>query len=85
MKNFALDTLAQILHVETDGTTGISFNSVSTDTRTIESGQCFFAIEGENFNGADFLKDALDKGAPCAVVNKQTDTSSLTPKKILKV
>ncbi|MHC4131516.1 MAG: UDP-N-acetylmuramoyl-tripeptide--D-alanyl-D-alanine ligase [Planctomycetota bacterium] len=85
MKNFTLDTLAQILNVETDGTTGISFNGVSTDTRNIESGQCFFAIEGENFNGADFLKDALDKGAACAVVNKQTDTSSLTPEKILKV
>jgi UDP-N-acetylmuramoyl-tripeptide--D-alanyl-D-alanine ligase len=85
MKNFTLDTLAQILNVEADGTAGIAFSGVSTDTRTIETGQCFFAIEGENFNGADFLADALNKGAACAVVNKQTDTSSLITEKILKV
>ncbi len=43
--------------------------AVSTDTRSIESGAAYFAIKGENFDGASFVRDALGKGAALAVVN----------------
>lgn len=42
---------------------------VSTDSRSIKSGECFFAIEGEQFNGHDYVSAAFKKGAACAVVN----------------
>ncbi|MFO7612140.1 MAG: UDP-N-acetylmuramoyl-tripeptide--D-alanyl-D-alanine ligase [Clostridia bacterium] len=35
----------------------------STDTRTIRAGDMFIAIKGENFNGADFINKAIEKGA----------------------
>jgi UDP-N-acetylmuramoyl-tripeptide--D-alanyl-D-alanine ligase len=43
--------------------------SVSIDTRTIEPGGLFFAIQGETRDGHDFVPMALDKGAAAAVVS----------------
>ena len=43
---------------------------VSTDSRTVAPGDCFFAIAGEHFDGHRFVGDALAKGAVCAVVDK---------------
>ena len=36
---------------------------VSTDTRTIKLGDLFVPIKGENFDGHNFLADAINKGA----------------------
>lgn len=36
---------------------------VSIDSRTINQGEVFVAIEGENFNGHDFIPEALEKKA----------------------
>lgn len=41
---------------------------VSTDTRTIRSGDLYLALRGERFDGHDFVRDALDRGASAAVV-----------------
>lgn len=41
---------------------------VSTDTRTLQRGEVFFAISGPNFDGHDFVPAALEKGAIAAVV-----------------
>lgn len=43
---------------------------VDTDTRKIREGSLFFALKGENFNGNEFAKQALDKGARYAVVDE---------------
>ena len=37
--------------------------SFSTDTRTIQSGDIYIPLKGENFDGADFILDALKAGA----------------------
>lgn len=49
------------------GDPGASALGVSIDSRTIQSGQAFLAIEGERFNGHDFVMAALEKGAACVV------------------
>jgi UDP-N-acetylmuramoyl-tripeptide--D-alanyl-D-alanine ligase len=36
---------------------------VSIDTRSLEPGQCFFAIKGPHFDGHRFVPEALSKGA----------------------
>jgi len=43
---------------------------VSIDSREIEPNNLFIAIKGEKFDGHDFVKQALDKGASCAVVSE---------------
>jgi UDP-N-acetylmuramoyl-tripeptide--D-alanyl-D-alanine ligase len=45
-----------------------TFATVGTDTRMVAGGELFFALRGERFDGADFVPDALAKGAAAAVV-----------------
>jgi len=87
MKKFAIKDLAKIINTkllvpshEIQEVTG-----VSTDSRTTKSGDCFFAITGENLDGHDYVSDAFDNGAVCAVVSKDTDSKKLTDHCILMV
>jgi len=47
-----------------------SISGISIDTRTITSGDAFFAIAGENRDGHDFVAAALQAGANLAVVSE---------------
>jgi UDP-N-acetylmuramoyl-tripeptide--D-alanyl-D-alanine ligase len=49
------------------GDPGDSALGVSIDSRTIKSGHAFLALKGDRFNGHDFVKAALEKGASCVV------------------
>jgi UDP-N-acetylmuramoyl-tripeptide--D-alanyl-D-alanine ligase len=42
----------------------------SIDSRTVQSGELFFAVKGERMDGHDFVDQALEKGAVAAVVRK---------------
>ena len=41
---------------------------ITTDTRKIVAGDLFIALRGENFDGAEFAADALQKGASAVLV-----------------
>ncbi|MCL1623708.1 UDP-N-acetylmuramoyl-tripeptide--D-alanyl-D-alanine ligase [Moraxella sp. Tifton1] len=43
---------------------------ITTDTRTINEGDIFLAIHGENFDGHDFVNQAFEQGAVLAIVNQ---------------
>jgi UDP-N-acetylmuramoyl-tripeptide--D-alanyl-D-alanine ligase len=45
-----------------------SASGVSIDSRSIAAGDLFVALSGPNFDGHDFVKDALAKGATAAMV-----------------
>lgn len=62
---------AQRVNFDRDAT--LSFDGVSTDTRTLNVGQLFFALNGPNFDGHDVLAQARDRGAVAAVVSRQVD------------
>jgi UDP-N-acetylmuramoyl-tripeptide--D-alanyl-D-alanine ligase len=47
-----------------------SFSGISTDSRNVGKGQLFWALKGETFDGHDFVKEAIKKGAAAVVVNK---------------
>lgn len=51
-------------------------NGVSIDTRTLEVGDIFFALSGPNFDAHDFVAQAFEKGAVCAVVTRDPGTCS---------
>ena len=53
---------------------------VSTDTRTLQKDQIFFALWGQNFNGNKYAAEALEKGASWAVID---DPAFETDKTIL--
>ena len=52
----------------------VRFTSVSTDSRTIEAGDLFVALRGENFDGAAFVAGAARDGAVAALVNAEVST-----------
>jgi len=45
----------------------IEIKGVSTDTRTIKEKQLFIPLLGENFDGHDFIPDAVQKGAAAVI------------------
>jgi len=47
----------------------LEFSRVSTDTRTLPEGALFVALEGERFDGHDYLDAAAARGARAAVVS----------------
>jgi UDP-N-acetylmuramoyl-tripeptide--D-alanyl-D-alanine ligase len=50
-----------------------AFNGISTDTRTIRDGELFFALQGPNFDGRDYVGVAAAQGAAGAVVARTTN------------
>lgn len=48
----------------------VSFTSISTDTRSLQKGSLFVALEGLNFNGHHFIQEAIQKGAVAALVHQ---------------
>src|SRR5687768_6896717 len=44
---------------------------ISTDSRSVASGELFVAISGEKFDGHDFLGDVCAKGAAAAIVEER--------------
>jgi UDP-N-acetylmuramoyl-tripeptide--D-alanyl-D-alanine ligase len=94
MKEFSTATLATIIEGDagqsaTRGSQAAdhlsSFAGVSTDSRTTKVGDCFFAIQGENFDGHNYIADAFAKGAVCAVVRREFEDSKFADKAVLKV
>jgi UDP-N-acetylmuramoyl-tripeptide--D-alanyl-D-alanine ligase len=74
MKPVSADQLAKIVCGRLITGEGAScLNGVSIDSRTIQPGQAFFAIVGENFDGHDYAAVAIEKGACCIVVQCEVD------------
>lgn len=63
------------------GDPNISFREISTDTRTIEDSNLFIALKGKQFNGNDYLDEAIKKG--CKVIITENDIVKDVP--VIKV
>ena len=67
-------TEAEILQATGGRLVGAPFgtvSSVSSDSRSITHGQLFVALEGEHFNGHDYIQQALDCGAAACIVSER--------------
>lgn len=51
-----------------------SFDRVSIDSRSLQSGDLYIALHGQRFDGHDYLKQAEQAGAVAAVVHKLVTT-----------
>lgn len=56
----------------------LSVGGVSTDSRTVQSGELFFALAGPTFDGHAFLTDAFRRGAVGAVIDAEKAASAAT-------
>lgn len=48
----------------------ITFSGVSTDSRKIEKNNIFIALKGENFNGNDYILQAIKAGAALSIIDE---------------
>jgi UDP-N-acetylmuramoyl-tripeptide--D-alanyl-D-alanine ligase len=74
--NLTLSQIAVVLGAELIGEDR-HFSQISINTRTIEAGDLFVAIKGENFDAHDYINQAEEKGACGLVVEK--NNKSLLP------
>lgn len=52
----------------------LAVRAISIDSRTLQSGDLFFAIRGPRFDGHDFVAQAYEQGACGAVVSERRDS-----------
>jgi UDP-N-acetylmuramoyl-tripeptide--D-alanyl-D-alanine ligase len=72
MIEIALSEIASILGCEAP-LKDCTLYGISKDTRHITPGNLYIAIQGEQFDGHDFVHEALKKGASAAIVSRKVD------------
>jgi len=78
MQTISVNDVVQACRGElVSGDVDIRISGVSTDTRTIDPGDLFIALTGENSDGHKFLADALMKGAAGVVVSRKVEAKCL--------
>ncbi len=50
----------------------------SIDSRTVEPGDLFFALRGENSDGHQFLAQAFERGAAAAIIDRDVEATGTT-------
>jgi UDP-N-acetylmuramoyl-tripeptide--D-alanyl-D-alanine ligase len=56
-------------------TADVRFRGVSTDSRDLQEGNLFVALQGPNFDGHDYVETAREQGAAAAAVSRTLDTA----------
>ncbi len=74
MMTLPLSEAARVLDAVRHGA-DVTFAGLSTDTRTIEKGNLFVALQGPNFDGHDYLQLAQSRGAVAATVSRVVETT----------
>jgi len=61
------------------GVLELEITNVCIDSRKVTPGSVFFAIKGENHDGHNYLEQAFENGAACAVISDQSKSISRKP------
>ena len=70
MKNLTIKEIIKATGAKLiNGNAELICKNFSKDTRTIEKGDTYIGIKGENFDGNLFWEQALEKGADCVIVS----------------
>lgn len=70
MISFDLQTISSIINSSTAAKSSkVVASGISTDTRTLKRGDLFFALNGPNFDGHEFIPKAKSLGAVGAVID----------------
>ena len=74
MQSFTIRWLVETLNAPILADSAVALHGVVTgisiDTRTIQPGDLFFALQGEHSDGHEYVKTAFEKGAIAAVVSR---------------
>jgi UDP-N-acetylmuramoyl-tripeptide--D-alanyl-D-alanine ligase len=78
MDNLSSIQISNYLDIDFEGP-DVNFNSISTDTRTLQPGALFIAIKGENFDGHDYINEAINKGAAGLIIHEDLVVTTKLP------
>ena len=78
-----LEKLTSVKIVNRQWAKGKKISGVSTDSRTVESGNIFFALRGEKFDGHQFMPDIAARGVFAVIVD--SDWTKNNPDLIAKL
>ena len=67
--------ISSVINCKLNSNKAVKFQGVSTDTRDRVSGKLFIALEGVNFDGHNFIKQAEDLGAVAVIAHKRIDSN----------
>ena len=67
--------ISSVINCKLNSNKAVKFQSVCTDTRDKVSGKLFIALEGVNFDGHNFIKQAEDLGAVAVIAHKRIDSN----------
>ena len=67
---WSIEAMAAAMKAARAGNLPAGISGISIDSRTLSKGDAFFAIQGDNRDGHDFVDAALKTGAGLAVVAK---------------
>lgn len=73
MSNFLPAHLADITQGSWHGGAPGVIKGFHFDTRRVEPGQCFVALQSDSRDGHDFVGDAISRGASCALTSRILD------------
>lgn len=71
MKTLSIKEIASALGAKAEGEALIK--NITIDSRTAQQGDLYIAIKGENFDGHDFSKSAVENGAAAVMCHKDID------------
>lgn len=71
---FALSNVVPVLGAKLVGD-DVTIEGVTTDTRSLEPGQLFVALQGPNFDAHDFAENAVKAGAAGLLVSRELEVS----------
>lgn len=74
MIGFSLSEAAAVVQGSVQGRDAV-FSSVSTDTRSLRTGDLFIALQGPNFDGHDYIGIAAQQGARGALVSREVKSA----------
>jgi UDP-N-acetylmuramoyl-tripeptide--D-alanyl-D-alanine ligase len=76
----AVEILSPTKGKRISGNSGTVLSGISTDSRSINPGELFWALKGERFDGHDFALKAIENGAAGIVVQKEWWNSEVAAK-----
>ncbi|MDR1511580.1 MAG: UDP-N-acetylmuramoyl-tripeptide--D-alanyl-D-alanine ligase [Endomicrobium sp.] len=77
MESFYLKDLIQAINGKfIRGNLDLPVIGISVDSRTIKKGEVYFAIQGNHYDGHDFIKESIAKGAS-AIVYSESEVNSV--------
>ncbi|MDF1815498.1 MAG: UDP-N-acetylmuramoyl-tripeptide--D-alanyl-D-alanine ligase [Verrucomicrobiales bacterium] len=67
------------------GVPSVEVSRISTDTRSVQKGDAFLALRGDNFNGHDFVGKAVEAGAETVILSELPGETESFPGNIIHV